>query len=320
MRCDDLMSKKCPGFRPALRRRKHGFTLIELLVTIVQQNCLAKTKNNTSLRPSGRTSRLPEANSSHLHIFTQSAFTLIELLVVIAIIAILAAMLLPALQQARDRGKQISCVNMLGQLGKAALLYAADNNDFVISYTMPSASQPNNWSAGEWYNDYDRKTSSGDISKATLYPYLGTSQVNNGVIGGIVYNSAGKRIVTPIICPSVNKSGSYYGLNLQIVNEHPKTGFKLGSLKKPSNGCYFGEAVDAKQVNYKDGTYSIDFRHMNSTGVVFFDGGTAMIKYRKMAYKYPGDDDNCLKTSVWLPANPARWNAAAELRYGGIRN
>ena len=51
-----------------------------------------RQKNNkycTSLRPTGRTSRLPQASSSHLHIFTQSAFTLIELLVVIAIIAIL---------------------------------------------------------------------------------------------------------------------------------------------------------------------------------------------------------------------------------------
>ena len=247
-------------------------------------------------------------------------FTLIELLVVIAIIAILAAMLLPALQQARDRGKQISCVNMLGQLGKAALLYAADNNDFAVSFTMPSTSQPDNWGAGEWYLAYDRKTSSGAISKATLYPYLGTSEVNNGVIGSIVYNSSGKRIVTPILCPSVNKAGAFYGLNFQIGNEHPKTGFKLGSLKKPSNGCYFGESADAKLVNYKDGSYSIDFRHMNSTGVVFFDGGSAMIKYRKMAYKYPGDDDNSLKTSVWLPGRPTRWNAAAELCYGGIRN
>ena len=47
--------------------KQAGFTLIELLVTTAQQNCFSKIKNNTSLRPSGRTSRLPEANSSHLH-------------------------------------------------------------------------------------------------------------------------------------------------------------------------------------------------------------------------------------------------------------
>ncbi|MBR1966258.1 MAG: type II secretion system protein, partial [Lentisphaeria bacterium] len=69
------------------------FTLIELLVSKTCQICISPLcyfkklyKNNTSLRPAGRTSRLPQANSSHLHIFTQSAFTLIELLVVIAII------------------------------------------------------------------------------------------------------------------------------------------------------------------------------------------------------------------------------------------
>ena len=52
-----------------------------------------------------------------------TCFTLIELLVVIAIIAILAAMLMPALQQARERAKQAHCTNQLKQLGTCLTMY-----------------------------------------------------------------------------------------------------------------------------------------------------------------------------------------------------
>ena len=63
---------------------------------------------------------------------TKKTFTLIELLVVIAIIAILAAMLLPALGKVKQTSKLAACTSNLKQLGMGFITYGSDNKDFLL--------------------------------------------------------------------------------------------------------------------------------------------------------------------------------------------
>ena len=78
------------------------------------------------------------------------AFTLIELLVVIAIIAILAAMLLPALARAKESGKRIACLNNLRQLSLAAQMYVGENQG-----AYPPRSNANRW-PDRLYDNYGK--------------------------------------------------------------------------------------------------------------------------------------------------------------------
>ena len=98
-----------------------------------------------------------------------AAFTLIELLVAIAILAILAALLLPALSAAQARGKQIACLNNLKQLALGGQMYANDNEGKLVGNT-PEGFGSNPWVAGTMKSQID-STNQTFIRQGKLFPY-----------------------------------------------------------------------------------------------------------------------------------------------------
>ena len=190
----------------------------------------------------------------------KQAFTLIELLVVICIIAILASMLLPALQSARESASTATCISNLGQFAKAYQMYATSYNDFMPSLTDPQGTSGScGWESAlisaigqdpdknppfkkSFFCDGDASSESASAGgskksyslnnlKQAIHPYIPDTLGAKGVIG------KGKNSNMGYI--SGNKTTSVYtASDLIIIGECPTEGNTVNWSQKTGNAKF----------------------------------------------------------------------------------